>query len=349
MKATKKVIGNLEKCYALAPLTYQGKKHMLVAAEKINQCRLYDLEGNLCDTIWEEPGGTMSMVQVPGSDGEFIATHKFYSPNNSKEAKLVLASPSKDGWNIKTIAELPFVHRFDIITRNEINYVIACTLKSGHEYKEDWRFPGKVQVCVLPKDLSQVNEENPLKFHVIKDNMLKNHGYSKAETDGVERSFVASNEGIFCFTPPTTKDGAWEIEQLIDEPSSDVTMVDFDHDGEKEMLTISPFHGNHIYIYKKDSDGKYQKIYTYEKEIEFAHAIWGGEICGKQGALIGHRKGDRDLLLFTCTDPEKLTFRAEMLDHDVGPANVLHYEENGKDYVLSANREVNEIALYELN
>lgn len=64
--------------------------------------------------------------------------------------------------------------------------------------------------------------------------------------------------------------------------------------------------------------------------------------------MIGHRKGERDLLLFTCDDSEKLTFQAEILDHDVGPANVMHYEKDGKDYVLSANREINEIALYQL-
>ncbi len=348
MKIEKKIIGNLEKCYALAPLTYQGKPHMLVAAEKVNQCRLYDLEGNLCDIVWEEPGGTMSMVQVPGSDGQFIATHKFYSPNDSKEAKLVLASPTDHGWEIKTLAKLPFVHRFDIITRNGTDYIIACTLKSGHEYKEDWRFPGKIQVCVLPKDLSCVNEENPLEFYVIKENLLKNHGYTKTEIDGIDRAVVASNEGVFCVTPPKSQEGDWTIEHLIEEPSSDAVLVDFDNDGEKEMLTISPFHGDQIHIFKK-KDGEYHKIYTYDRKIEFAHAIWGGEICGRQGVLIGHRKGERDLLLFTCSDQKQLTFEAEVLDHDVGPANVLHFKKDQKDYVLSANREVNEIALYQLN
>ena len=55
MKVSKKVIGNLEKCYSVAPLTYKGKKHMLVAAEKVNQCRLYDLEGNQEEVIWDVP------------------------------------------------------------------------------------------------------------------------------------------------------------------------------------------------------------------------------------------------------------------------------------------------------
>ena len=182
---------------------------------------------------------------------------------------------------------------------------------------------------------------------VLKEGLLKNHGYCKAEVDGVLRSYVAANEGVFECIPPESEEGTWEIKQILDEASSDMAFADFDNDGELEMLTISPFHGEKISIFKKQ-DGEFKKVYTYEKDAEFAHGIWSGEIAGTQGVLIGHRKGERNLLFFRCTDPEKLTFTADLLDSDIGPANVLHYTNDGEDYILSANREIDEIALYKV-
>ncbi len=170
MNVTKIKTHELEKCYSIAPLTYKGKKHILVAAEKVNKCMMFDLEGNYEETVWDGPGGTMTMVQVPGTDGQFLATHKFYSPNDSKEAKLVVVTPIEDGtWNVQTLVHLPHVQRFDIITRDGESYIIAATLCSGRDFKDDWSYKGKMHVAKLPSDLSQYHEGNQLEMTVIQD------------------------------------------------------------------------------------------------------------------------------------------------------------------------------------
>ena len=65
MKASKRVLANLSKCYSLAKLTYRGREHFLVAAEKTDRCLLFDLDGNEVATVWDGPGGVMTMEQIP--------------------------------------------------------------------------------------------------------------------------------------------------------------------------------------------------------------------------------------------------------------------------------------------
>ena len=93
MKFTKKSIGKLNKCYSLAELEYKGEHCFLVAAEKQDPCYLFNEEGEKMDTVWEGPGGVMTMAQVPGTDGVFLATRKFYSPNDSLEAEIIVVKP----------------------------------------------------------------------------------------------------------------------------------------------------------------------------------------------------------------------------------------------------------------
>jgi len=345
MQVSKKVLAKLPKCYSIAPLCYNSNDYFLVAAEKTNRCILFDTAGNEIDTVWSEPGGTMSMVQVPGSNGQFLATHKFYSPNDSKEAKIVVVTPIEKGhWEIRTLVNLPHVHRFDIIQRNGANYLIACALKSGHEYKDDWSSPGKVYATVLPEDLSGFDEDHQLELTVIKDNLLKNHGYYRVTDQGVETAVISAENGVFQFIPPVSPKDDWKIKILLQEATSDAVLVDLDQDGELELVTLAPFHGEKISIYKK-RDNQYQQVYQYEKAAEFAHAIYGGMICGRPAVVIGHRQGERNLIMLYY-NLETKEYVVKVLDRNCGPANVYHYVKDGKDVLIAANREIDEVAMY---
>ena len=143
MKATKKVIGSLEKCYALGTFSYDAKDHIIIAAEKKNPCNSFDLQGNFCETLWEGPGGVMTVAQVP-EQPILMATQKFYSPNDSADAKIVYYRKINDSWVCEVLCPLPFVHRFGVLKSSGKNYLIACTLKSAHAFKNDWTCPGRI-------------------------------------------------------------------------------------------------------------------------------------------------------------------------------------------------------------
>lgn len=338
----KKVLAKLEKCYSVAPLQYKGEPHFLVAAEKHDRCILFDAQGSEVSTVWEGPGGVMTMVQIPGTDGQFLATHEFYSPNDSAKARIVLAAPKGDRWSVRTIADLPFVHRFDILEKGGRRYLIACTLKSGHEHKDDWSHPGKVYAAELPEDLSPYDEGNQLPLQSIKEGVLKNHGYYRVMENGEPSALVCGENGVFRFYPPEAPGGDWVEEQLLDTPASDATMIDLDGDGKKELIVMSPFHGDTLRIYKQEKEA-WQAVYEYPEKLKFLHAIWSGSLMGRPTAVIGHRQGARRLLAFTYEDG---AYRFKTLDEDRGPANAYGCQVSGKDLLLACNRETDEVAMY---
>ena len=345
LRFEKKILGTLPKCYSLAKISINGEPNILVAAEKHDACYLFDKEGNKKATVWEGPGGVMSMVPLPGESGMFLATQKFYSPNDASDAKIVLAAAeSMEQWSVKTLVNLPFVHRFDILESAGIRYLIACTIKSEPEPKDAWKTPGKVLVAELPKELSLYDNRHQLPLKIIRDDLFKNHGYYRAEKDGVPGCLVSSEQGVLFLSPPAKHGEAWLEEQLLREPSSDAVLLDLDGDGEQELVVFQPFHGDTLKIFKLRS-GKYIPVYELEEPAPFLHALYGGPLCGRQIVVFGHRRGRRNLMALYYDSRER-SYKTDVIDHDCGSANVLCGKRGNTDYIFSANREIDQIAMY---
>ena len=350
MQIEKKVISNLNKCYSLSEITVEGKHCFLVAAEKKDPCYLFAEDGTQLETVWTEPGGVMTMAPLPGTDGKFLATHKFYSPNDSADARIILAERvSENNWSIRTLCHVPFVHRFGILQRAGVTYIIACCLKSGHEYKNDWRYAGACYGGVLPEDLSAYDDSNPLPMTLLMDGMLKNHGYSKISHGGHDAALVACEEGTFIFDPPMVAGGEWDVTQVSPVPSSDSVLMDFDGDGKPELGMISPFHGNSLTIWHLDEHDNYVPQWKYsapEAETEMIHATWTCELLGKPTWIVGWRKGTKKTIAISW-DAEAGDYRADLIDENTGCANALHFKNAaGEDVIIGTNREIDEVAYY---
>ena len=90
---------------------------------------------------------------------------------------------------------------------------------------------------------------------------------------------------------------------------------DIDGDGKEEIMTIEPFHGNTINVYKL-KDGKYEVDYTYPNEIDFAHALVGTTLCGKPCFVAGIRRVNCEAFVLTYENGEYKTLDADRIRAD---------------------------------
>jgi hypothetical protein len=341
MKFEKKILTELVRCYATSSTVVDGERKILLATEGEGSCYSYSGQDFEQSTVWDGPGGTMSMIPVPGKNGDFLAVQNFFPTFQSEKATIVWAKPEKDNkWTVKTILDLPYVHRFDILTANGVNYFLGSVLCNSKQFKDDWSDPGKIYVGVLPEDLNE-----PIKLKVIKEGLTKNHGYTRATWKGKMAGIVTCEEGAFVVTPPQNPEEDWTIEQILNKPVSDIAVVDIDEDGEDELVTIEDFHGGNFLINKK-IDGEYKVIYKYPKEMDFGHVVWGGKLRGVPSIIGGYRRVEKELFVIQCDDKEKLTFKTEVIEAGTGPSNVAVLNDKDRDIIISANREIGEGALY---
>ena len=68
-----------------------------------------------------------------------------------------------------------------------------------------------------------------------------------------------------------------------------------------------------------------------------------GKLAGKPVVFLGHRRGARRLFVLLWTGS---SYSFKTIDDDCGAANVYGYSWEGKDRLIAANREINQIARY---
>ncbi|MFQ6847842.1 MAG: hypothetical protein ACLRSC_02455, partial [Clostridium perfringens] len=246
MKIEKKFLTDLHRCYATSSTVIDGDRKILIATEGEGPCFMYEGDDFKQSTVWDGPGGTMSIIPIPGKNGDFLAVQRFFPTFQSEDAEIVWGRYENGKWEIKTLFKLPYLHRFDILEANGKLYFLGAVLCNSKQFKEDWSDPGKIYVGEIPEDLNK-----PIELKVIKEGLTKNHGYCRAYHNGKMVGLVTSQEGVFRVTPPQSDDEEWNVEKIMDRPTSDVAVVDIDEDGEDELVTIEEFHGKHFRINKK--------------------------------------------------------------------------------------------------
>ncbi|MDR2113017.1 MAG: hypothetical protein LBQ62_07970 [Candidatus Accumulibacter sp.] len=340
MKIEKRKLTTLKSAYACNSIEVDGQTRILLASEAKDRCLAWSgPDYTESHTVWEGPGGTMSIVPIPGANGEFLAVQKFYRFYDWEEAQVVHVRPLGDGaYQVTDILHLPYLHRFDLLTVGGRHYFIAGTLATTKATQDDWSNPGKIWI-------GEYRGVGPLSLSVLKDGITQNHGYSRLSRDGVMRGLITGREGAFEVTPPLTPDGQWSVRQFMDWPISDISAIDIDGDGELEFATIEPFHGQYFRVYKK-IDGVFKLIFEHPEVTEFYHVVVAATLAGKPVFIGGCRRGKRQLFYVRPARSDPLVLEPVLIEEGVGPSNVHVLHEKGRDIIVAANRESDEAALY---
>lgn len=332
MKFTKVFSDQLDHCYAIMRMTDQNHDYVIVASEENQPCYAYDLNHNYERiVVWPDVGGTMTLVQIPGTLN-FLATQRFYPGFNSKACRIVKETFNGTSWDQTIVGDFPYVHRFDIIKHGAGFWFVGCSIANSKQNTDDWSDPGKVWVGDYNDQEERVDHLRSLDF-----TLTKNHGYKNMGS----YSLITGVQGVYRLDYPASGHD-WQLTQLVDQETSDIVATDINEDGHLEYLTIEGFHGPYTRIY----DEKFNTLYKSEAVSPFGHAIWGGKMGTQPAFVFGYRDGKQDLEVITFMNNE---LNVQLVDQQVGPSNATVFEKDGTQFLLSANRESDEVAIYEIS
>lgn len=300
------------------------------------QVKLYNLEDESTRSLPSCPGGMMSFIPVPGEAWSFVTIMGLFPPFIGQDAGLYLHRLSGEDWLTVKAMDLPFAHRCEFLQEEDGPILVAATVSKLKENPADWSRPGELHVISLAK-----NPLVPWESVVIDSGITRNHGMAKASLNGEELLFVSGDKGIFSIRVQSNQ--SWEVKAVFEKEVSEMTFIDLDGDGQKELVTIEPFHGTELNIYKRmNTDWELR----YSGSLSFGHGLSSGIFNGEPVIVAGNRSDTLALETITVDDLNKGTVNKKIIESEVGPTQTQVFTYRGIDYILSANQKKHEVALY---
>ncbi len=338
MEIQKKRIAHLDKVYAVAAVQIDGRDYCMAASEnRDGTCLLIDIETEQCVTVWDGPGGVMSLVPVRGEQA-VLSIEAFYPVFDSKESVICRTELTLDDGKLKAVKKklcnLPYVHRIGVVYEGSRTFLVASTLCADKAYTEDWSQPGSFFAGEYKKGC-------PITLASLYEGLTKNHGMYIDETKGSPEIYAGATEGILHIR----KEGDWKVQLWNVGETSDICLADVDGDGTEEIAVIQGFHGGHIRLLKQQAGGF---CCIGELPLQFGHVLWAGEIFGSLYLIGGSRGGDKELSLYRVERGEKPGFELVYRDVGTGAAQIAVLRGKDKVRILAASHGEDAVDMYTL-
>ncbi len=177
------------------------------------------------------------------------------------------------------------------------------------------------------------------------------NGFGAVPVSRILRS-IGVSQGTFYYYFPTKEaalDAAhdnWPAELILDQEVSEVVVADLDGDGVDELVTIEPFHGNRLFVYRETA-GSWTRIF--EHLLQYGHGVCAGVVAGKKVLVVGNRSGNRDLEILVPSTGDSLTLNRHVVAEGVGAANVALLDYAGESWIIATNQADSEVAVYRID
>ncbi|HAA76880.1 TPA: hypothetical protein DCE37_17365 [Candidatus Latescibacteria bacterium] len=157
-------------------------------------------------------------------------------------------------WKSHRIDTFPYIHRLASVDFQGTGepVLIVASIRGFVGDLDDWSDPGVLWLYEYPED-----PYGEWPHYAIAEDLHLNHGLSVCDVDddGRQDILIGARDGLIWYEPPAEGlTDPWSKWVISETESSETWAYDIDGDGVNEILSIEPWHGNELVIYKCKGD-----------------------------------------------------------------------------------------------